>query len=168
MITTARISTPKDSVPAWHAQFLAMLPAIQRHARVCFRHLSAEAKEEAVQEAIANALAAYCRLVQLGREDVAYAGPLARYAVAQIHAGRRVGGQLNVRDVMSKHCRLRKGVVVERFDHFDDRDGGWQEAVVEDRRATPADVAAARIDIAAWLRALSGPQAKHCEGVGDG
>ena len=44
--------------PAWHRQFLAMLPMIVRHARVSFRHLDPEAREEAVTEVVANAFCA--------------------------------------------------------------------------------------------------------------
>jgi hypothetical protein len=44
---------------------------------------------------------------------------------------------------------------VERLDHFSAEDGCWEEIVVEDRRATPADVAACRIDFAEWLRRLT-------------
>ena len=49
----------------WHAGFLAMLPAIQRHARIAFRKLDPEAREEAVQHVVCNACVAYRRLVEL-------------------------------------------------------------------------------------------------------
>ena len=90
-----------DTVPAWHAGFLRLLPAIQLHARVVFRRLKKEAREEAVAEVVANALVAYVRLVERGRQDVAFATPLASYAIAQYHDGRRVGAKSNVRDVTS-------------------------------------------------------------------
>ena len=42
-----RIATPpKPAEPAWHKAFLAMLPTIQRHARIAFRHLRPEARED--------------------------------------------------------------------------------------------------------------------------
>ena len=48
-----RIATRlRGSAPAWHTRFLAMLPAIEAHARVAFRHLTPEAREDAVQETI--------------------------------------------------------------------------------------------------------------------
>jgi hypothetical protein len=143
----------RPSPPAWHAAFLRMLPAIRTHARVAFRHLGPEAREEAVQEVIANACRAYKRLVELGKTDIAYAGALARYGVAQVKDGRRVGGRLNVRDISSEYCQRRKNVTVERLDKFDKEDG-WQEIVVEDRHATPADIARVRIDFADWLKTL--------------
>jgi hypothetical protein len=131
-----------------------MLPAIETHAKVAFRNLDPEAREEAVQEVIANATVAYARLVELGKADVAYPTALARYAVAQVKDGRKVGNRLNIRDVTSPYAQMRKGITVERLDHYDKRTGEWQEILVEDRNATPADVAATRIDFAAWLKSL--------------
>jgi hypothetical protein len=131
-----------------------MLPAIETHAKVAFRNLDPEAREEAVQEVIANATVAYARLVELGKADVAYPTALARFAVAQVKDGRRVGNRLNIRDVTSPYAQMRKGITVERLDHYDKRTGEWQEILVEDRHATPADVAATRIDFAAWLKSL--------------
>ena len=93
MITFAKTSSPKHSVPDWHQGFLAMLPAIRRHAMIVFRGLKATAREEAVQEMICNAFVAYHRLFDLGKTDIAYPSVLARYGVAQYRAGRRVGAR---------------------------------------------------------------------------
>jgi hypothetical protein len=38
---------------------------------VSFRHLVGEARQDAIQEVVANALVAFCRLVQLGKTDLA-------------------------------------------------------------------------------------------------
>ena len=64
--------------PAWHQQFLAMLPRIIAHARIAFRHLDPEGREDAVIEVVANAFCAFARLVELGKADIAYASPLAK------------------------------------------------------------------------------------------
>src|SRR6185369_9674461 len=119
MITFVKPSLPKCSAPAWHKKFLAMLPVIRRHAEISFRHLNAEAHEEAVQEVIANAVVAYQRLVELNKTDVAYASVLARYGVAQVRAGRRVGASLNICDVTSGYCQRRKRVQLETLDRYD-------------------------------------------------
>ncbi len=131
--------------PAWHPVFLEMLPAIQRHARISFRHLDAEAREDLVQEVIANSLVAFLRLFTLGKFELAYPSVLARYGAAQAREGRRVGGHLNSNDVMSRYAQRRRGFEVE-----------WIDAMVpEDRSATPAEVATARMDIRAWLETLT-------------
>jgi len=149
-----------DVTPAWHDGFLAMLPAIRRHARIAFRELDAEAKEEAVQEVVCNAMKAYIRLVELGKTNVAYPGALARYGVAQVRSGRKVGCKLNVRDVTSEYAQRRKGFGVARLDRYDQEEQGWQEILVEDKTAGPADVAACRIDYGDWLKLLTSKQRK--------
>jgi hypothetical protein len=154
MIAPIKKLCRKDSVPAWHAGFLSMLPLIVRHARMHFRHLNPEARTEAVAECLANALVAYVRLVELDKVSLAYPTVLARYAVAQVRDGRRVGGKLNIRDVLSAYCQRQKKVVVERLDRFDEEENQWREVLVEDKNAGPADTAAIRMDFTAWLRAL--------------
>ncbi len=78
----------RKPVPAWNKIFLAMLPQIVAHARVCFRHLRGEARQDAIQETMANALVAFVGLVGRGKMSIAYPTVLARYAVAQINDGR--------------------------------------------------------------------------------
>jgi len=149
------IAAPASPMPPhWHRQFLNMLPAIQSHARYNFRQLRPEVRAEAVAEVIANAFKAFVRLVELGKADIAYATPLARYGVAQTRDHRKVGSSLNVRDVLSPYCRAKKHVVVERLDRYDELDDAWQEILVEDRHAGPAAIAATRLDFDAWLRTL--------------
>ena len=68
---TAKSACCKKNPPAWHADFEAMLPVIEEHARISFRHLDRDAYEEAIQETICNAWCAYARLVERGKADVA-------------------------------------------------------------------------------------------------
>jgi hypothetical protein len=75
--------------------------------------------------------------------------------VAQYRSGRRVGLQANVRDVLSPQCQRKNEFVIETLNHFDETVGSWQDTAVEDKRFTPADVAALRIDFNAWLASLS-------------
>ena len=80
-------ATKKQRMAAWHAGFLAMLPAIRRHLKVEFRHLDPEARAEAVQEGVCNAMTAYVRLHERGEVEKAYPTPLAKYAARQIRDG---------------------------------------------------------------------------------
>ena len=78
---------PSDATsPArrWQEPFLEMLPQIERHLRIAFRSLGGEAREEAVQEGLVNALTAYRRLHQRGKAELAYPSVLARYAELEI------------------------------------------------------------------------------------
>ncbi len=133
-----------------------MLPAIRQHAQISFRHFRPDRREDCVEEAICNACCAVARLAELGKLDLAYPTVLARYAVAQVRDGRRVGCKLNVRDVLSAYCQRRKNIVVERLDRFDEEEHQWKEAVVQDTRSAPVpDIVSFRVDFADWLSNLS-------------
>ncbi len=146
-----RCRVREDASPS----FEELLPAIEQQAVVAFRYSPPSEREDLIAETVANAFCAYSRLVDRGMADVAYATPLACYAIKQIRSGRRVGSKLNVRDATSEYCQLAKGIRIERLDRFDPEEQGWQEIVVEDRHAGPADIAAMRIDFAAWLKTLA-------------
>jgi hypothetical protein len=151
MIAPVHKSLHDDSIPAWHAGFLGMLPQITRYAQAAFRHLDAECRDDLIEEVIANAMIAYVRLVELGKADLGYPTVMARFAIAQIRDGRRVGCRLNIRDVASSYAQRKKHLVVERLDRFDEAEGSWREAVVEDHQTPIADQVAFRVDFPRWL-----------------
>jgi hypothetical protein len=155
MIAAIRNQESKTEAPANHAEFVAMLPAIRRTAQISFRKIRPELRDELIEEVVANCYVAYARLIERGQADRALPSPLARYAIAQVRAGRRVGNHLRIRDVMSGYAQFKKDFFVERLDSFDDEEDCWQQILIEDKRATPADVAACRIDFAEWLRRLT-------------
>ena len=138
-----------------HERFLAMLPQIRRQAFAAFRRQRSEAREELIQEVVANCYRAWVLLVRRGKESVAYPTPLGQFAIRQVREGRRVGGRQNAQDIMSPAASRLHGFLVERFDQRDPQSGIWNEQLVEDRHAGPAQTAAARLDLAAWLRTLS-------------
>jgi hypothetical protein len=150
-----RAVQPRPASPDWHQGFLAMLPAIATHARIAFGNLGPEARQEAVQEAVCNAMVAYVALAQRGKVALAYPSVLARFAVAQTRGHRKVGGHLNCKDISSKYCQAHKGVVVERLGRFDGEEGQWVEAVVEDHHTPVPEQVAFRCDFPAWLNTLS-------------
>ena len=154
MIARSRPVRRRKPVPGWHQGFLRMLPAICLRARVSFRHLDPEAREEAVQNCIANAMIAYARLYELGKVDLAYPTALARYAVSQTKDGRVTGGQLNGKDISSVYCQRQTGIVVGRLDHHDRVDDAWKEILVEDRHCGPFDIVCAKLDFETWLQSL--------------
>jgi hypothetical protein len=140
--------------PDRDAKFLAMLPRIRRQAAFYLRRLPTEERAEAVQEVVASAFVSWVRLIERGKADVAYAGPLARFAARQYRHGRRVGSSVNGDDVTSDYCRQKRGLSLEQLDRIDESTGEWIELVVEDRHSTPAEVATTRIDFGAWLESL--------------
>ena len=143
------------SLARWHHLFLTMLPTIKRSAEFAFRHLRDDDLDDAVTEVVANSLVAFVRLVELEKVDLAYPTVLARFGVAQVRSGRRVGNRFAGRDVLSPHAQYRHGFSVERLEQEDAEGSGWREVVVEDRRSGPADIAATRVDFSDWLATLS-------------
>jgi hypothetical protein len=134
--------------------FVSMLPVITKVARQSFAGRDPEAKQEAVAEATAAAFIMFVRLAEQGREALAYPSVLGMFGVRRVRIGRMAATPMNCKDVASTYCQLQKGVTVERLDQFDREDGSWQEVLVESKTAGPAEVAAARIDVGAWLKSL--------------
>ena len=154
MISHIKNPVKQSQAPASHAKFLCLLPAIRQHARFAFRQASIDLKEDLVAEVIANSFSAFHRLAQRGREDLAYATPLAQYAIRQVCSGRRIGGSLRNRDILSRRMVAGRGLVRQPMYVWDCETGTWHELLIEDRTAGPADTAAARIDFAAWRQRL--------------
>jgi hypothetical protein len=141
--------------PDWHRVFLSFLPKIVRHAKLAFRHLRGQDYQDAIQETVANALVAFVRLVHRGKMNLAYPTVLAKYAVAQINDGRRVGNSLNCSDVLSSYCQRLKDLTVERLDrHEKDVENEWCEVLIEDKTAGPFDIVRTKLDFESWLRSL--------------
>ena len=84
----AKVCKPKLTVEH-QEQFVAMLPTITRVARQAFAGRDPEAKEEAVAEATAAAFIMFVRLVEQGREALAYPSVLGMFGVRRV----RIGGQ---------------------------------------------------------------------------
>jgi hypothetical protein len=155
MIAPLKSELCASRIEPFHQQFLTMLPMIRRQAYIAFRGQRPEAQEEFVAEVIANAYCAYMRLVCRNKQTVAFPTPLAQFAIRQVRAGRRVGCSLNSNDLLSSWARKRHGLTIEQLDQSDNRSGAWHQLLVEDRQAGPAETAAARLDVAAWLGSLS-------------
>jgi hypothetical protein len=155
MIAIAQRTIEHPKGAHWHEKFLEMLPGICRYACHAFRFSARAVREERVADVIAVAFVAYRRLVDQGREDLAYPTVLARYGAARVRQGRCVGATASCRDVLSTHAQRQHGFQVERLGEHQPSNGGWRQIAVEDRRSSPAEIAALRIDFAAWLASLS-------------
>lgn len=141
--------------PRWNRRFLQLLPSILKHASFVFRHLRGEARQDAIQEVIANAFVAFVALARRGRIELAFGSVLGRYAAAQFNDGRRVGNRLNVREVLSPYAQRLKSFRVERLDRREKDDANeWCEVLVEDKTAGPFDIARAKLDFESWLQSL--------------
>ena len=80
--------------PQEHDGFLALLPVVERHARVTFRGLPPVHREEAVAEAVAAAFQAYVGLRQRGHDPVRdFPSLMATFATLHVKNDGQVGGQ---------------------------------------------------------------------------
>ena len=61
----------------------------------------------------------------LAQIATAYPSVLAMFGVRRVRIGWPATTSQNVRDVASRFCQLRKGVVVERLDRFDRDEVAW-------------------------------------------
>ncbi|HET6323610.1 MAG TPA: hypothetical protein VFG04_02825 [Planctomycetaceae bacterium] len=132
-----------------------MLPEIRKQTNFAFRQVPVDAREELIQEVVAQAYALFVRLCQRGKTGLVYSTPLAQFAIRKVRAGRRIGSRANIRDITSPRPAVTRAFRIERLDRFNQRTGQWRDVLVEDRTAGPAEIAAARIDCAAWLGSLS-------------
>ena len=133
-------------------KFLSMLPLIRSQARLAFRRLRPELKNELVQEVVANAYCAFAALVSRGKASIAYATPLANYAIRQVIAGRRVGTKLNSRDVSSIMAQRHQGFTRRTLPSNGSESDSWSEILADDTLTPVPDQAAFRLDFPAWLR----------------
>ena len=152
-----RSSLRVKPVPAQDCvRFVAMMPGIQKQLRFAFRHSPAAVRQERIDDALAQAFVLFSRLVLLKRVRLAHPTALARYAACRVRSRRPIGSRNNGRDVMSCVAQRRFGFRVRSADS-DCGEGHLRstELLGESRHATPAELAAIRIDFAAWLGRLS-------------
>jgi hypothetical protein len=137
----------------WQEAFLAILPAIETHAQISFRRLAAEAREEAVANAVALAYMGYHSLARRGRLGQAYASTLATYAVKATWSGRVAGSGQSAGDALSRLAQRRHGFFAVNLGL--QHSPVWREVVRAGRGVDPADQAVFNLDFELWLRSLS-------------
>jgi hypothetical protein len=155
-----------SAVDSLGARFLMMLPRVELHARIYFRFLPHDRKEEAVAETIALAWRWFVTLVERGKDATQFVSALASFAARAVLSGRRLCGQLPAKDVLSEVAQRRHGFTVQALPQttrhpFEEVYASVQgqrhidalEEMLRDNTVTPPpDQAAFRIDFAAWRR----------------
>src|SRR4051794_34782378 len=87
-VSNATKSAAIHQAAAGRAAFCArVLPAVERHARFAFRHLTcAESREDAVQEAIGLSWMWFRRLARRGKDATAFPTALAGFAARAVRS----------------------------------------------------------------------------------
>jgi hypothetical protein len=139
------------------AAFLAVLPAVLRHARIQFRSVRCvHERADLIQEAVAYALK-WTRLLHRRGKDVRdFPSQLAHYAVLAVKSGRRLCGMAKSKDVYTRAARARFGFTCGALDAHAARAGTpLQDALCDNTRSAVPDQAAFRLDFPAWLETRS-------------
>ncbi len=150
-----------------HARFLLVLPRIERHGRVYFRHLRCpHRKEDAVQEMVALCWKWFVRLAERGKDPTRFPSALATFAARAVRSGRRLCGQEKPKDALSPLAQALKGFAVAALP---DRDAlspnPLSEALADNTRSPVDEQACFRIDFPAWLRTLPRRDRRLVEGM---
>jgi len=156
-----------------HATFLALLPRIENHARMVFRHVRCPVtREERVAEVSALAWKWFCRLVERGKDVMNFPMVFAGLVARTVRYGRRLCGTERANDVMSPVAQRRHGFVVTslplstraRLDdlyaspHGQEMQDAYEDRLKDNTRTPPPEQAAFRIDFPQWLKTLSARQ----------
>jgi hypothetical protein len=143
--------TPDPAPEELHARFLSILPRIELHGRVYFRHLRCpHQKEDAVQEMAALCWKWFVRLAARGRDATRFPGALATFAARAVRSGRRVCGQEKAKDVLSPLAQQRQGFAVGKLPACSTLNGSPLEEALRDNTRSPVDEQAAfRLDFPA-------------------
>jgi hypothetical protein len=137
-----------------HAEFLALLPRIEQHAQISFRHLRCpHRRADAVAEAVALAWKWFLRLLARGKQAAHFVSVLACYAVRHVRGGRGLCGQERGRDALSPSAQAKRGFTVSPLPDGSSLNGNvFDEALADDTRSTVPDLVAFKLDFRAWRR----------------
>jgi hypothetical protein len=154
-----------------HARFLLILPRIELHGRIYFRHLRCRhRKADLLQEMRALAWKWFLSLHRRGRDPLDFVAGFVSLLARAVHSGRRLAGMLRAKDVANPAAQGRHGFRLEplpvapRAGHerlyASPRGQELHDAFEErlrDNTITPVvDQVQFRIDFPAWLKTLTG------------
>jgi hypothetical protein len=148
-----------------HDAFLSILPRIERHGQFAFRGVRCpQQRADCIAEMVALCWLWFVRLVERGKDPLAFPVVLAGYAARQVKCGRGLCGQEKGQDVLSGLAQRRHGFHVGSLPHSTtthDRLGAVAgqrrhdalQELLHDNSQTPVpDQVAFRLDFPAWRR----------------
>ncbi len=133
-------------------RFLKLLPRIELHGRIVFRHLKCRhLRAEAVAEMVALAWKWFVRLAQRDKDAAEFVVSFCRFAGFAVLSGRRLCGREKVKEVLSSRAQREQRFAVEKLPDQDT----FAEALADNRITPPPEAAAFRIDFPCWLTTWS-------------
>ena len=150
MIATTLHSSPKTD----HLQnsFQALLPRIELHARIYFRHIFCpQEKQDCIAETIALAWQWYGRLAERGQDAALFVMAMTVRAARAVRSGRRLCGQQAANDALSPRAQKRHGFTVSPLLGTRSQGGHILDEALRGNLQTPVvDQAIFRCDFPAW------------------
>jgi hypothetical protein len=160
---------PRPPLPphltALHAAFLSIVPRIESHGQLAFRGvLCPHRRADCISEMVALCWLWFVRLIEQGKDPLAFVSRIADFAARQVKCGRRLCGQEKGKDALSGLAQRRHGFHVGSLPHAAasyDRLGavGGQrtqdalEELLHDNGQTPVpEQVCFRLDFPAWRR----------------
>jgi hypothetical protein len=133
--------------------FLALLPQIERHGRIVFRHLKCpQTKADAIQEMVALAWKWFLNLAERGKDASKFPSALATFAARAVCSGRRLCGMDPGKDALSPRAQQRHQFTTGILREGRGLDGTLLEEALHDNTQTPVDEQVCfRLDFPAWL-----------------
>jgi hypothetical protein len=146
--TTPATSNPTDQL---HAAFLTILPRIELHGRVYFRHKKGDKRDAAIAEMVALAWKSFVNCVRNGKNPLEFPMALARRAAQAVHNGRRLCGQEKIKDVLSPRAQQHHNFTVVSLPEGSSLNGNvFDEALIDNTQTPVPDQVSFRIDFPAW------------------
>ena len=140
-----------------HAGFLKLLPRIQSHARIQFRHVRCPGRrDDLVAEAVACAWRWYVRALGRDKDPADFPSAFAFKAASHARAGRRLCRADSAKDALSPVAQCRHGFVTQTLPEVESgvEDNLAIDALRDNTRTPPPEQAAFRIDYPRWLSRL--------------
>jgi hypothetical protein len=160
--------------------FLALLPRIELHGRIYFRHIKCpHEKGDDIQEMRALGWKWLVRLHERGKDPEDFVRAFVTYLAHAVNSGRRLAGKAKARDVLNPICQKRCGFKVENLpgsfragqEYLYASPRGQQlqdemEERLQDNTITPVfDQVQFRIDFRAWLKTLTPRERRMVRGM---
>jgi hypothetical protein len=153
MSSLALVVSSLGSIDALQRRFLDLLPRIEAHGRVFFRHLRPRSlREERIAEMVAMSWQWYRRLAEQGKDAALFPSMLASFAARAVNHGRRLCGKESAKDVLSSNAQQRHGFKVRILpDGYHPFREALKYALTDNTVTPPDEQACFRIDFPAWL-----------------
>jgi hypothetical protein len=145
---------PSPSLQPLHSSFLSILPRIQLHARISFRHVRCPfTREDLIAEMVGICWRWFRRLVERGKNPTRFVSALATFATRAVRSGRRLVGMEPGKDVLSPSVQQRHAFTVGKLPAVSTRSGNPLEDALRDNTVSPVpEQVCFRLDFPAWRR----------------